>query len=380
MCAARGRTIRTASIVGARPQFVKLSPVARAMARARLPISDRIIHTGQHYDDAMSGTFFEELDIPPPAVNLGIGSGSQGRQTARMLEAIEGDLLAIRPQLVLVYGDTNSTLAGALAAAKLHIPVAHVEAGLRSFNRRMPEELNRIVADHLSEILFAPTVTAIENLRAEGLESRALLTGDVMYDAVLFNAQRARERSGILRDLGVVAGEYGVATIHRAENTVPQELRTLLQAINAAAGRFGRIVFPMHPRTAAVLQTDLADWRPVSELLVTRPLAYGDMLALVQGANWILTDSGGLQKEAYFLRCPCVTLRDETEWTETLREGANHIAGHDAMRLDAILQELTRRPRRTLDGPPVATDGPFGAGHAAQRIVAAVCDFCESRL
>lgn len=380
MCAAQVRTIRTASIVGARPQFVKLAPVSRALARARLPISDRIIHTGQHYDDTMSSIFFEELGIPPPAVNLGIGSGPQGRQTARMLEAIEEQLQESRPDLVLVYGDTNSTLAGALAAAKLHIPVAHVEAGLRSFNRRMPEELNRIVTDHLSQMLFAPTGTAIANLRAEGLESRALLSGDVMYDAVLFTAQRARERSGILRDLGVVAGEYGVATIHRAENTVPEDLRTLLQAINAAATRFGRIVFPMHPRTAAVLQTDLSDWRPVPELRVTRPLAYGDMLALIQGANWILTDSGGLQKEAYFLNCPCVTLRDETEWTETLREGANHIAGRDGARLGEILHELTRRPRRALDSPPAAADGPFGAGHAAQRIVAAVCDLCESGL
>ncbi|HUJ52662.1 MAG TPA: UDP-N-acetylglucosamine 2-epimerase, partial [Steroidobacteraceae bacterium] len=207
MCAAQVRTIRTASIVGARPQFVKLAPVARAMARARLPISHRIIHTGQHYDDTMSAIFFEELDIAPPTVNLGVGSGPQGRQTGRMLEAVEERLQEARPDLVLVYGDTNSTLAGALAAAKLHIPVAHVEAGLRSFNRGMPEELNRVVADHLSEVLFAPTVTAVGNLRAEGLESRAMLTGDVMYDAVLFNAQRARERSGILRDLGVVAGE-----------------------------------------------------------------------------------------------------------------------------------------------------------------------------
>jgi UDP-GlcNAc3NAcA epimerase len=378
--AAQLRTIRTASIVGARPQFVKLAPVARAMARARLPISDRIIHTGQHYDDTMSAIFFEELDIPPPAVNLGIGSGPQGCQTGRMLEAVEVRLQEARPDLVLVYGDTNSTLAGALAAAKLHIPVAHVEAGLRSFNRRMPEELNRVVADHLSEVLFAPTATAVGNLRAEGLAARALLTGDVMYDAVLLNAQRARDRSGILRELGVVAGEYGVATIHRAENTVPQELRTLLQALNAAAACFGRIVLPLHPRTAAVLQTELPEWRPASELLLTRPLAYGEMLALLQGANWCLTDSGGLQKEAYFLNCPCVTLRDETEWTETLQAGANQLAGRDAARLGEILQQLTRRPRRALDRAPVAADGPFGAGHAAQHIVAAVCDFCESRL
>jgi UDP-N-acetylglucosamine 2-epimerase len=372
------RAIQTVSIVGARPQFVKLSPVSRAMKQARLKIRDQILHTGQHYDDTMSKVFFEELDIPQPTVNLGIGSAPQGRQTARMLEAIEGYLTESRPDLVLVYGDTNSTLAGALAAAKLHIPVAHVEAGLRSFNRRMPEELNRIVTDHLSQVLFAPTTTAIENLAAEGLQARALLTGDVMYDAVLFNAQRASSRSSILQDLKLTAGEYGIVTIHRAENTVPEDLQTLLQAINNAATRFGRMVFPMHPRTAAVLQTDIPDWRPAADLMVTSPLGYIDMLALIQGANWVLTDSGGLQKEAYFLNCPCITLRDETEWIETLRDGANCIAGSDGARLMEILNDQTRRARRAFDRPPPTGDGPFGAGHAAQRIVEAVCDLCES--
>jgi UDP-GlcNAc3NAcA epimerase len=374
------RAIRTVSIVGARPQFVKLSPVSRAMKRARLRIDDQIVHTGQHYDDTMSKIFFAELDIPQPTVNFGVGSGPQGRQTARMLEAIEGYLSATCPDAVIVYGDTNSTLAGALAAAKLHIPVAHVEAGLRSFNRRMPEELNRIATDHLSEILFAPTKTAIENLTAEGLQTRALLTGDVMYDAVLFNAQIAASRSRILGDLKLVAGEYGIATIHRAENTAPAELNTLLQAINDAAARFGRIIFPMHPRTAAVLQSDLPDWRPVGNLVVTDPLGYLDMLALIQGANWVLTDSGGLQKEAFFLNCPCVTLRDETEWIETLRDGANCIAGSDGARLAEILDDPKQRPRRFFNRAPTGNAGPFGAGHAAQAIVAAVCDLCESHL
>ena len=374
------RTIQTVSIVGARPQFVKLAPVSRAMKRARLTIEDRIIHTGQHYDDTMSKIFFEELDIPQPTVNFGVGSGPQGRQTACMLEAIEGYLLESRPDAVVVYGDTNSTLAGALAAAKLHIPVAHVEAGLRSFNRRMPEELNRVATDHLSEILFAPTKTAIKNLATEGLQARALLTGDVMYDALLFNAQVARARSAILGDLKLVAGEYGIVTIHRAENTAPAELKALLVAINDAAERFGRIIFPMHPRTAAVLQSDLPDWGPGGNLVVTPPLGYLDMLALIQGANWILTDSGGLQKEAFFLHCPCVTLRDETEWIETLGNGANCIAGSDGGRLTEIMNELIQRPSRSFDRPAAANDGPFGAGHAAQRIVEAVCDFCESHL
>jgi len=374
----RASAIRTTSIVGARPQFVKLSPVCRAMRQARLTISDQIVHTGQHYDDAMSSIFFEELDIPAPAVNLGIGSASQGQQTARMLESIEAYLQEHRPDLVLVYGDTNSTLAGALAAAKMHIPVAHVEAGLRSFNRRMPEELNRIVTDHLSQILFAPTATAMDNLNAEGLRERALLTGDVMYDAVLVNAGRARERSKILRTLGITPGAYGVATIHRAENTEVQPLRTLLYAINQAAARFGTIILPLHPRTAAVLQSQLADWRPEANLQLIKPVGYGDMLALVQGARWVLTDSGGLQKEAYFLGCPCVTLRDETEWLETLSAGANVIGGRDGAHLGEALEQLSRLPARTFDRLPDAKEGPFGGGQAAGRIVEAICDLCES--
>src|ERR1700730_10904656 len=367
--------MKVVSIVGARPQFIKASPLSREL---RLRHHEILVHTGQHYDHEMSDVFFEELGMPAPDYHLGIGSGPHGAQTGTMLAAIETVLQKESPGAVTVYGDTNSTLAGALAAAKLHIPVAHVEAGLRSFNRRMPEELNRIVTDHLSQVLFAPTATAIENLAAEGLQARALLTGDVMYDAVLFNAQRASSRSSILQDLKLTAGEYGIVTIHRAENTVPEDLQTLLQAINNAATRFGRMVFPMHPRTAAVLQTDIPDWRPAADLMVTSPLGYIDMLALIQGANWVLTDSGGLQKEAYFLNCPCITLRDETEWIETLRDGANCIAGSDGARLVEILNDQTRRARRAFDRPPPTRDGPFGAGHAAQRIVEAVCDLCES--
>ncbi len=371
--------MRTVSIVGARPQFVKLSPVSRAMKRARLRIDDRIVHTGQHYDDAMSKIFFEELEIPQPTVNLGVGSGPQGRQTARMLEAIEVYLSEVRPDAVIVYGDTNSTLAGALAAAKLHVPVAHVEAGLRSFNRRMPEELNRIATDHLSDILFAPTRTAIENLTTEGLQSRALLTGDVMYDAVLYYAKAASARSRIIRDLELATGEYGIATIHRAENTTPDELGTLLQAINDAASRFGRIIFPMHPRTSSVLQSDLRNWRPAANLVVTGPLSYLDMLALIQGASWVLTDSGGLQKEAFFLNCPCVTLRNETEWVETLQHDANCIAGSDGAQLAERLTELMRRPHRSFNSVPRSSDGPFGTGHAAEQVVEAVCGLYEAR-
>jgi UDP-N-acetylglucosamine 2-epimerase (non-hydrolysing) len=293
-----------------------------------------------------------------------------------------------RPDAVLVYGDTNSTLAGALAAVKLHIPVAHVEAGLRSFNRRMPEELNRITADHLSDLLFAPTKTAVDNLAAEGLHSRAILTGDVMYDAVLLHAKAAGARSSVLRDLGTAAGEYGVLTIHRAENTTAADLRTLLGAVNRAAARFGRIIFPVHPRTAVMLRGPLSDWRPEANLTLAEPLGYFDMLALVQGANWVLTDSGGLQKEAFFLNRPCITLRDETEWLETLEAGANRIAGHDGARLEEHLVELAHRPRSTgaagLDrtaaivGIAPAGEGPFGDGRAAERVVEGICALCES--
>jgi UDP-N-acetylglucosamine 2-epimerase len=377
--AASTRSIRTASIVGARPQFVKLAPVSRAMKRARLQIDDLIVHTGQHYDDAMSKVFFEELDLPHPAVNLGVGSGPQGRQTARMLDAVEAYLLESRPDAVIVYGDTNSTLAGALAAAKLHIPVAHVEAGLRSFNRRMPEELNRISTDHLSDILFAPTRTAVDNLTMEGLEGRTILTGDVMYDAVLFCAEVADARSKIIDDLRLAPGGYGILTVHRAENTTAEELAILLEAINDAASRFGRIIFPMHPRTSAILKTELRNWCPNANLVVTGPLGYLDMLALIQGARWVLTDSGGLQKEAYFLNCPCVTLRNETEWPETLENHANFIAGGNGARLGEALAALERRPQRAFGSRPAAKDGPFGTGHAAERIVEAICGLYEAR-
>jgi UDP-N-acetylglucosamine 2-epimerase len=293
-----------------------------------------------------------------------------------MLEALEAYLTETHPDVVLVYGDTNSTLAGALAAAKMHIPVAHVEAGLRSFNRRMPEELNRVVTDHLSQLLLAPTQTAMTNLATEGLQARALLTGDVMYDAVLHNAHIAQSSSTVLERLRLRRGQFGVATVHRAENTAPQDLRRLLQALNAAASRFGRIVFPMHPRTAAVLRSQMGDWSAAPDLLITEPLGYLDMLALVQGARWVLTDSGGLQKEAYFLGCPCVTLRNETEWLETLTDGANCLAGSDGGHLlESVAQQQDQR--RSFGVLPAARSGPFGDGRAAERIVEAVCAMCE---
>ena len=369
--------LRTLSVVGARPQFVKLAPVASAMMRAANPIDDIVVHTGQHYDDELSKVFFDELSIPRPSINLAVGSGSHGAQTARMLEGVEACLQKWRPGAVIVYGDTNSTLAGSLAAAKLHIPVAHVEAGLRSFNRRMPEELNRIAVDHLSDALYAPTQTAMDNLKTEGLQARATLTGDVMYDAVISFAGKAATTSTILAKLGQRAGRYIVATLHRAENTAPKELRNLLQSINAAASRFGHIVLPMHPRTAAVLKSEVTDWQPVDKVTVTGPLGYFDMLALLQGSRCVLTDSGGLQKEAFFLGRPCVTLRDETEWIETLQGGANRIAGNDGAGLVTALEKLLDEGSVALQVPQLGQRGPFGDGRAAEHIVSEISKLCE---
>lgn len=374
------RLLRTVSVVGARPQFVKLSPVSSAMKRSATPIEDFIVHTGQHYDEALSKVFFEELGIPHPSINLAVGSGSHGAQTARMLEGVEESLIKLQPDAVIVYGDTNSTLAGSLAAAKLHIPVAHVEAGLRSFNRRMPEELNRIAVDHLSDALYAPTKTAMDNLHTEGLQARAVLTGDVMYDAVISFSRKAATESSVHAKLGLRVNDYSVATLHRAENTAPPELRKLLQSINAAASRFGRIVLPMHPRTAAVVKSEVNDWQPVANLMVTSPLGYLDMLALLRGSRCVMTDSGGLQKEAFFLGRACVTLRDETEWLETLVDDANSVAGRDGARLMPILEKLFANGSAPPQDPQSGHDGPFGDGRAAERIVAEVTKLCELSL
>jgi UDP-GlcNAc3NAcA epimerase len=279
-----------------------------------------MIHTGQHYDDNMSQVFFDELQIPRPQHHLNIHGGAHGEMTGRMLAGIESILLRERPACVIVYGDTNSTLAGALAAAKLHIPVAHVEAGLRSYNRAMPEEINRVVTDHLSTLLLCPTVEAVRNLRSEGVTQGVHHVGDVMYDAALYAADRASR--GTLERLGLATKGYAVATIHRAENTDdPARLATLFDYLRGEARRYP-IVMPIHPRTRKRMrQHGVA----CAHLLTTDPLGYGEMAALVQGASCVYTDSGGLQKEAYFHRVPCVTLREETEWTETIRAGWNRL-------------------------------------------------------
>ena len=319
------------SIVGARPQFIKAAPISRALREAGH--QEFLLHTGQHYDAGMSGVFFEELDIPEPDLNLNVGSGRHGAQTARILVGVEDALVKERPDWMIIYGDTNSTAAAALAGAKLQIPIAHVEAGLRSFKRSMPEEINRIIADRLSDILLCPSQTAVDNLATEGIREGVHLVGDVMADSLAFGVARARERSQILARLDLREDEYFMATVHRAENT---DDPTRLENILSAFGRLPKkVVFPVHPRTREMLRK--LTFETHSSVQMIEPLGYLDTLRLLEGANMALTDSGGLQKEAYWLSVPCITLREETEWLETLEEGWNILVGTDADRIvDAV--------------------------------------------
>lgn len=336
---------RILTVVGARPQFVKAAAMSRAMA-ARDDVEEILLHTGQHFDASMSQLLFDELCIPSPKINLGIHGGGHGEMTGRMLAGIEQAILAERPDLLLVPGDTNSTLSGALAAAKLHVPVAHLEAGLRSFNRRMPEEINRVVADHVSAVLFCPTETAVNNLYREGIVEGVHLIGDVMYDATLF-AVRQAWRSEVLERLGLAGRRYTVATVHRAENTDdPNALVEILHFLQQRA-RDGALILPLHPRT----RQQIARWRlDVEGLRICDPLGYLDMQRLLQSAQAVYTDSGGLQKEAYFHRVPCVTLRGETEWVETVAAGWNRLwRGPDYA------------PRREISA--------YGNGHAAEQAI-----------
>jgi UDP-N-acetylglucosamine 2-epimerase len=311
-----------ATIVGARPQFIKCAPVSREIRRY---FDEILIHTGQHYDYNMSQAFFAELNIPEPDYNLEIGSGNHGEQTGKMLIELEKTLLKIQPDLVLIYGDTNSTMAGALTAAKLQIPIAHIEAGLRSFNRQMPEEINRIVADALSQYLFAPTQTAVNNLRREGFNDQIHLVGDVMYDAFLYNSQIA-EKSDILERLGINSQPYYLVTIHRPQNTDdPAILKALISTLEHLNEL---IIFPVHPRTRNLMkQFGLAVNHP--HLRLIEPVGYLDMLKLEKQAKLIITDSGGVQKESYFAGVPCLVLRPETEWVELVEYGWAKLIGSE---------------------------------------------------
>jgi UDP-GlcNAc3NAcA epimerase len=312
------------TIVGARPQFIKAAVISRAIAQRRAggtDIAEDIIHTGQHYDSNMSNVFFQEMEIPAPSVNLGIASRLQGEATGAMLASIEVELLERRPDVVVVYGDTNSTLAGALAAAKLHLPLAHVEAGLRSYNRRMPEELNRVLTDHASDFLLCPTSVAVNNLSREGIVDRVFLVGDVMYDAALHYRAKAKPPKE--------KGDFALGTIHRSENT---DDATRLAAIVASLGGCPLpVILPLHPRTREAVASHGISWP--DNVRAIEPASYFEMLGLLERCRFVLTDSGGLQKEAYFFGKPCVTLRDETEWTELVDAGVNRLTGTDSRKL-----------------------------------------------
>jgi len=370
--------MKIATIIGARPQFIKAAAVSRAILAYNsqrtsddtMPISDKtglnlcdcknyadssaiiveiLVHTGQHYDDGMSAVFFRELEIPKPKYNLNVGSGPHGRQTGRMLEAIEDVLLEERPDWVLIYGDTNSTLAGALAAAKLHIPIAHVEAGLRSFNRCMPEEINRVVSDRLSALLLCPSQAAVNNLAAEGICKNVVVTGDVMFDALQFASTKASAKSDILTRLTLQPQGYLLATVHRAENT--DNSQHLADILSAFAELEETVVFPAHPRTRKFLNEN--GYQPPHNVTLIDPVGYFDIIALEKSARILLTDSGGMQKEAYWLGVPCVTLRDETEWVETVEAGWNILAGANRDRIvEAVRSCLVPAVR-----PPLYGDG-----------------------
>jgi UDP-GlcNAc3NAcA epimerase len=346
--------VKIVSIVGARPQFIKVAAVGRVLRERHREV---LVHTGQHYDYEMSGVFFDGLELPQPESNLEVGSGSHGAQTSAMLHGIEEVLLRERPDYVLIYGDTNSTLAGALAASKLSVPVAHVEAGLRSFNRRMPEEINRVVADHLSDLLLCPSDTAVRNLAVEGLTRNTHLVGDVMLDVLNWAQNRlASKPSDILSRLGLAKQHYILATVHRSENTdTPARLAAIVNAFNLL---HETIVFPIHPRARKAIAG--AQLRIAEHVRLIDPSGYLDMVALTKAARMVLTDSGGLQKEAYWLGVPCLTLRDETEWVETVDAGWNRIVGCDSGKIIEAVHSFAP------DGLPPSL---YGDGFAAKRCI-----------
>lgn len=353
--------MKIVTIIGARPQFIKAAPVSKVLLNDGH--TEIIIHTGQHYDDKMSSIFFRELDIHEPETNLGIGSGSHGWQTGQMLIHIEERIMAENPDYVLIYGDTNSTLAGALAAVKLLIPLAHVEAGLRSFNKQMPEEHNRIIADHCSDLLFCPTQTAVKNLKVEGISQGVHLVGDTMYDAVLNFSEIAYRHSTILQDLRLEPKEYLLATLHRPYNVdIGDNLNSILSAFLEIAQP---VIFPVHPRTRQRINAlDVFSGSKLenSKLKLIDPIGYLDMLVLEKNAKVILTDSGGVQKEAYFCEVPCITLRPETEWVELVDEGVNYVVSFDKNKILETYQSLSRKELNF-------TKKLYGEGNAAHKIV-----------
>ena len=340
------------TVAGARPQFIKAAPVSRALAGW---FHEVLVHTGQHYDYGMSDVFFEEMEMRPPDFHLGVGGETHAKQTGKMLIEIEKVLNSVKPAYLLVYGDTNSTLAGALAAAKLHIPVAHVEAGLRSYNRAMPEEINRVVTDHVSSLLFCPTDAAIENLAKEGITQGVERVGDVMYDALLHNLNLARQHSTILLSLGLDKGKYALATVHRAANTdEPVRMTAILDALGSLSSP---VVFPVHPRTSKMIRE--LGLSISGNVRLIEPVGHFDILILQENASCILTDSGGMQKEAYLLGVRCITLREETEWVETVQAGWNRLTGVDGNAIRAAFESWH---------PSGARPALYGNGNAAEQI------------
>jgi UDP-N-acetylglucosamine 2-epimerase len=334
--------MKVVSIVGARPQFIKAAVLSRELRKQHNEI---LVHTGQHYDQNMSDIFFQELGIAHPEYNLGIGSGSHGKQTGAMLAAIEEILLNEKPDWVIVYGDTNSTLAGALAATKLHIKLAHVEAGLRSYNRKMPEEINRVLTDHISDLLLCPTQTAVDNLKFEGITHGVHLVGDLMYEALTWAVEQEKDNVVISSQMALQPKKYILATIHRAENTDdPNKLRSILDALNNISEL---IVWPVHPRTEKKLEE--INWRPSSTIHLIKPTGYLEMVKLEKNARVIITDSGGIQKEAYWLGVPCVTLRDETEWIETVQSGWNQLSGTNTQSILKAIKNENSTNRKTVN-------------------------------
>jgi len=350
--------MKIAIVVGTRPEFVQCSVILEEINKKNEGI---LIHTGQHYDYEMSKLFFDQLYIHEPKYYIGVGSGNQGEQTGKMLIGIEKVLLKERPDLVLVFGDTNSTLAGALAAVKLHIPVGHIESGLRSFDKTMPEEINRIVVDHCSSILFSPTKTAIRTLKKEGITKNVFLTGDVMYDVIMRNNKKAK-KSKIIDNIGVRPKEYLLLTIHRQSNT--DNLENLKNILSALSNVDLPIIFPVHPRTRKIIEKyhdKLLSRVKNKNLKIINPVGYLDFLCLEMNAKKILTDSGGIQKEAYWLKVPCITLRENTEWVETVVDGWNILAGANKENIIKYVKEF--EPTKNQTNP-----NPFGNGNASKKI------------
>jgi len=352
--------MKIVSIVGARPQFIKIAPLSKELKKKHQEI---IIHTGQHYNSRMSQLFFDELKINKPDYNLKIGSGNHSKQTGEMLIKIGEILIKEKPNLVLVYGDTNSTLAGALAASKLHITIGHIEAGLRSFKKTMPEEINRIITDHISDLFFCPTQNAVDLLKKEGITKRVYFTGDVMYDSTIQNIKVAWKKSTIMEKLNIVTNEYLLVTVHRAENTDNE--KNLISIFNAFLKNDQKIIIPLHPRTLKYIKLYglYNKIKRSKNIIIINPVSYLDMLMLEKNAKKVITDSGGVQKEAYFLKTPCITLRNETEWIETVKDKWNILVSCNKNKISQAIERFN---------PKTAQHNYFGNGDAVKKIVSII--------